>query len=201
VPEQDLNQYSTRRSNHEVMLRGAFSNPRLVNELLPPDPARRGGHACDVTGTRVLTPYEAAPSYRAREIPLVILAGRSYGTGSSRDWAAKAPALLGVRVIVAESFERIHRSNLIALGVIPLLFDAGTTRRDLCRDGRDRFFFDGLDRLAVGRNRITAWVQRSDGSEAVYTLWCELDSQQELAYLDHGGVLPRAVRKLLDKAG
>ena len=201
VPEQDLNQYSTRRSNHEVMLRGAFSNPRLVNELLPPDPARRGGHACDVTGTRVLTPYEAAPSYRAREIPLVILAGRNYGTGSSRDWAAKAPALLGVRVIVAESFERIHRSNLIALGVIPLLFDAGTTRRDLCRDGRDRFFFDGLDRLAVGRNRITAWVQRSDGSEAVYTLWCELDSQQELAYLDHGGVLPRAVRKLLDKAG
>ena len=193
--QQDLNQYSTRRSNHEVLLRGAFSNRRLRNEVLSAETTPAGGHAFDLTGSRVLPVYEASAAYREAGVPLVILAGRNYGAGSSRDWAAKAPALLGVRIVVAESFERIHRSNLLALGVLPLLFDAGCTRHDLCRDGRETFSFDGLDALAVGRNRIEVEVTRPGGSRSTHVLWCTLESSRELGWLQHGGVLPRMVRR------
>jgi aconitate hydratase len=192
--EADLNQYSTRRSNHEVLLRGAFSNRRLRNEYLSGETTPPGGHTWDVTGTRILPVYEAAAGYRAQRVPLVIFAGRNYGAGSSRDWAAKAPALLGVRVVVAESFERIHRSNLIALGVIPLRYEKGNTRQDLVSDGHERFDFDGLDVLAVGRNRVAVTVVREDCEPRVITLSCDLDSQREVDYLTHGGVLPKMVR-------
>ena len=191
----DLNQYSTRRSNHEVLLRGAFSNRRLRNEVTPAESTPAGGHAFDLSGARVLPVYEACAAYREAGVPLVILAGRNYGAGSSRDWAAKAPALLGVRVVVAQSFERIHRSNLLALGVLPLLYDAGLTRHDLCHDGRDTFTFDGLEALSVGRNRVEVEVTRVDGSRSSFTLWCMLESSRELGWLQHGGVLPRMVRR------
>jgi aconitate hydratase len=191
----DLNQFSTRRSNHEVMLRGAFSNAKLNNELLTGDRARAGGYAWDAAGAQVMTVYEAAATYREQNIPLIILAGKNYGAGSSRDWGAKAPALLGVRVVIAESFERIHRSNLIALGVIPLTFEPGQTRRDLCRNARDSFSFEGLDALAVGRNRVAVRVRHADGTETTATAWCELDAEREAAYLRQGGVLPRVVRR------
>jgi aconitate hydratase len=197
----DLNQFSTRRSNHEVMLRGAFSNAKLVNELLTGDRARAGGYAFDVTGANVTTAYEAAATYREQGVPLVILAGKNYGAGSSRDWGAKAPALLGVRVVIAESFERIHRSNLIALGVIPLVFEAGQTRRDLCRDARDRFSFEGLDDLKVGRNRVGVRIQHADGTETAAVAWCDLDAGREVAYLQQGGVLPRVVRRFAAAEG
>lgn len=193
--ERDLNQYSTRRSNHEVLLRGAFSNRRLRNEVLSAETTPPGGHAFDLTGSRVLPACEASAAFREAGVPLVILAGRNYGAGSSRDWAAKAPALLGVRIVVAESFERIHRSNLLALGVLPLLYDAGCTRHDLCRDGRETFSFDGLDALAVGRNRIEVEVTRPGGSRSTHVLWCTLESSRELGWLQHGGVLPRMVRR------
>ena len=191
----DLNQYSTRRSNHEVLLRGAFSNRRLRNEVMPAESTPAGGHAFDLSGSRVLPVYEACAAYREAGVPLVILAGRNYGAGSSRDWAAKAPALLGVRVVVAQSFERIHRSNLLALGVLPLLYDDGLTRHDLCRDGHETFTFDGLDRLSVGRNRVEVEVVRADGGRSSSTLWCVLESSRELGWLQHGGVLPRMVRR------
>jgi len=193
--ERDLNQYSTRRSNHEVLLRGAFSNRRLRNEVLSAESTPAGGHAFDLSGARVLPVYEACAAYREAGVPLVILAGRNYGAGSSRDWAAKAPALLGVRVVVAESFERIHRSNLLALGVLPLLYDTGLTRHDLCHDGRETFTFDGLEALSVGRNRVEVEVTRADGSCSSFTLWCVLESSRELGWLQHGGVLPRMVRR------
>jgi len=193
--ERDLNQYSTRRSNHEVLLRGAFSNRRLRNEVLSAETTPAGGHAFDLSGSRVLPVYEASAGYRDAGVPLVILAGRNYGAGSSRDWAAKAPALLGVRVVVAESFERIHRSNLLALGVLPLLYDTGIDRHDLCRDGRETLAFDGIESLAVGRNRVEVEVTRPGGSRETFTLWCVLESSRELGWLRHGGVLQRMVRR------
>jgi aconitate hydratase len=162
---------------------------------MPAESTPAGGHAFDLSGSRVLPVYEACAAYREAGVPLVILAGRNYGAGSSRDWAAKAPALLGVRVVVAQSFERIHRSNLLALGVLPLLYDDGLTRHDLCRDGHETFTFDGLDRLSVGRNRVEVEVVRADGSRSSSTLWCVLESSRELGWLQHGGVLPRMVRR------
>ena len=195
TPERDLNQYSTRRSNHEVLLRGAFSNRRLRNEVLSAETTPPGGHAFDLPGSRVLPVYEASAGYRAAGVPLVILAGRNYGAGSSRDWAAKAPALLGVRIVVAESFERIHRSNLLALGVLPLLYDTGLSRHDLCQDGRETFTFAGIEALVVGRNRVEVEVTRPGSSRATFTLWCVLESSRELGWLEHGGVLQRIVRR------
>jgi aconitate hydratase len=174
VAPRDFNQYSTRRSNHEVMLRGAFSNPGLVKELGPADV------------------YDDEPP----STPLVILAGRNYGAGSSRDWAAKAPALLGVKAIVAESFERLHRSNLIGMGIVPLTFPAGADRHAMARDGAEVIDFEGLDDLRVGNNVVRAVVRRQ-GQSAAVQLDCRIDSRQELDYLRHGGLLPYVWRGIL----
>jgi aconitate hydratase len=193
----DFNQYSTRRSNHEVMLRGAFSNPKLYNELLGDDRGRKGGLALTEDGTQMLPVYEAALTYGQLGIPLVILAGKNYGAGSSRDWAAKAPALLGVRAVVAESFERIHRSNLIGMGVLPLLFGEGLKRTDLCRDGHESLSFEGLGELKVGMNQLRVEIRHPKRADRTFTLWCQLDSQRELSYLRHGGILPFVVRGAL----
>ena len=179
VAPRDLNQYSTRRSNHEVLLRGAFSNPRLVNELRP-------GASIDV--------YTDRPAG-----PLVILAGRNYGAGSSRDWAAKAPALLGVKAIIAESFERLHRSNLIGMGVVPLTFPAALDRHQIARDGTEAVDFEGLDQLEVGYNKVRALVRRRD-ERLVVDLDCRIDSGQELAYLRHGGLLPLVWRRIVARS-
>jgi aconitate hydratase len=198
VPVALFNQYATRRSNHEVMLRGAFSNPRLVNELQ--GMVAQGTATClarAADGSGPMTAYEAAQSFRALGIPLVLLAGKNYGAGSSRDWAAKASALLGVRAVIAESFERIHRSNLIGMGVSPLLLPVGLKRGDLCRDGSETLSFDGLDALASGRNRVVLTVRRSDGSGSVHELVCQMDSQREIDTLRHGGILPYVVRGAL----
>jgi aconitate hydratase len=166
------------------MVRGAFSNPDLVNELAEADaePA-----------------YIAAQALRREGIPLVVIAGRNYGAGSSRDWAAKAPALLGVRAIVAEGFERLHRSNLIGMGIVPLLFLPGATRRDLDLDGTEMLDFDGLDRLAVGMNDVTLRVRHAKRGDRQITLRCRLDSRQELEYLHNGGLLPFVLRSLCER--
>ena len=198
VPVAMFNQYATRRSNHEVMLRGAFSNPRLVNEL--PGAAVPGGPTCltlDAGGAQPMTAYEAAQSFRERGLPLVLLAGKNYGAGSSRDWAAKVSALLGVRAVIAASFERIHRSNLIGMGVIPLLLPSGLERGELCRHGGDTLSFDGLGALTPGPNRVTVTVCRTDGGVATYELVCQMDSQREIDTLRHGGILPYVVRGAL----
>jgi aconitate hydratase len=196
VPAAEFNQYSTRRSNHEVMLRGAFGNPRLRNELLGEEIVP-GNLALTEDGCRALPAYEAAESYRRKGVPVVILAGRNYGAGSSRDWGAKAPMLLGVRAILADSFERIHRSNLIGMGILPITFPEGASRRDIARDGRETLSFSGLDRLAVGANRITVVVSHSEHAPRVFELVCQIDSQRELETLRHGGFLPLVVRNAL----
>ncbi|HGM5581755.1 TPA: aconitate hydratase AcnA [Pseudomonas putida] len=194
---QDLNQYSTRRSNHEVMLRGAFTNKSVKNRLLGDAQPGVGAWAWNADHSQCLPLYEAAQSYAGT--PMVVFAGINYGAGSSRDWAAKAQALLGVRAVVARSIERIHRSNLIGMGVLPLLFPAGQGVEDLQLDGSEQFDFIGLDELKVGDNRIRLQVRRVDGGVDEAELIARLDSQQEIRYLTNGGVLPYVIRKVVQR--
>ncbi|MFJ9993529.1 aconitate hydratase AcnA [Pseudomonas putida] len=194
---QDLNQYSTRRSNHEVMLRGAFTNKSVRNRLLGDSQPGVGAWAWNADHSQCLPLYEAAQSYAGT--PMVVFAGINYGAGSSRDWAAKAQALLGVRAVVARSIERIHRSNLIGMGVLPLLFPAGQGVEDLQLDGSEQFDFIGLDELRVGDNRIRLQVRRVDGGVDEAELIARLDSQQEIRYLSNGGVLPYVIRKVVQR--
>ncbi|WP_427183971.1 aconitate hydratase AcnA [Bordetella bronchialis] len=194
APE-DLNQYSTRRSNHEVMLRGAYTNKAVRNRLV----GERGGAgawAWDADRREVLPVYDAAATYAARGIPLLVFAGWNYGAGSSRDWAAKAQALLGVRAVVARSFERIHRSNLIGMGVLPLVFTGPAHADTLDLDGSEHFDLLGLDGLRVGDNTLTLCVRRAGGGQDDIPVSLRLDAEQEVRYLRHGGVLPYVVRKL-----
>ncbi|MGW0790612.1 aconitate hydratase AcnA [Streptomyces sp. NPDC002911] len=195
VARRDLNQYSTRRSNHEVMLRGAFSNAAVSNRLLEETGEYRGGHAHTADRRTVLPVHEAAPTYRAAGHDLVVVAGRNYGAGSSRDWAAKAQALLGVRAVVAESYERIHRSNLIGMGVLPLEFEPGDDASAYALTGEEVLGFDGLDSLRVGTNSIGLLIERPGHPPASARLRLRLNSQQELAYLRHGGILPYVARR------
>jgi aconitate hydratase len=195
----DLNQYSTRRSNHEVMLRGAFTTRNLKNLLLGAANPADGARAYGADGA-VLTVYEAARSYAARRIALVVFAGLNYGAGSSRDWAAKAQALLGARAVVARSFERIHRSNLIGMGVLPLLFREGESAGGLALQGSERIDFAGLDDLRVGSIVLTMRITRADGGVSESGLILNIDSTQELLYLQHGGILPYVMRKALRPA-
>ncbi|MER7786831.1 aconitate hydratase AcnA [Streptomyces sp. NPDC097640] len=199
VARRDLNQYSTRRSNHKVMLRGAFTNAAVTNLLLdtPGGPPGPGGHAYTADGARVLPVHLAAPTYREAGHDLVVVAGRNYGAGSSRDWAAKAQALLGVRAVVAESYERIHRSNLIGMGVLPLEFAEGDDASSRPFAFGQELSFDGLDTLAVGTNRVTLRLRGAGGGHATVELRLRIFSRQELAYLRHGGILPYVVRRAL----
>mgnify|MGYP003582366129 FL=1 len=190
----DLNQYSTRRSNHEVMLRGAFTNKSVQNHLLTVQPGQ-GAWARTADGADVLPLYEAAKSYAGT--PLVVFAGINYGAGSSRDWAAKAQALLGVKAVVARSIERIHRSNLIGMGVIPLQFRDGQSVDDLRLDGSEALDFVGLDDLQVGDNPVLLVIRRAGGERDEVQVGVRIDSLQEVRYLRNGGVLPYVIRKVV----
>ncbi|OZI63547.1 aconitate hydratase AcnA [Bordetella genomosp. 11] len=194
APE-DLNQYSTRRSNHEVMLRGAYTNKAVRNRLVGTE-GGAGAWAWDADRREVLPVYDAAASYAARGIPLLVFAGWNYGAGSSRDWAAKAQALLGVRAVVARSFERIHRSNLIGMGVLPLVFIGADHAESLELDGSETFDLLGLDGLTVGDNTLALRMHRADGTRRELHVSLRLDAEQEVRYLAHGGVLPYVVRKM-----
>jgi aconitate hydratase len=196
---QDLNQYSTRRSNHEVMLRGAFTNKAVKNRMLGDSQPGQGAWAWNADHSQCLPLYEAAKSYAAEGTPMVMFAGINYGAGSSRDWAAKAQALLGVKAVVAQSIERIHRSNLIGMGVIPLQFPAGQSADDLALRGDERFDFVGLDDLAVGDNAVTLIMHRGNGERQSVQLAVRIDSLQEIRYLRHGGVLPFVIRKVVQR--
>jgi aconitate hydratase len=195
----DLNQYSTRRSNHEVMLRGAFTNRSVRNLLLDEQPGL-GAWALTADGKQVLPVYEASASYLAQGMPLVVFGGINYGAGSSRDWAAKAQALLGVRVVVARSFERIHRSNLIGMGILPLTFVESSSAQDLSLEGHEQLTFEGLEHLAVGVNNVTMRIERAGKEDQRVDVQLKLDSRQELIYLSHGGILPYVVRKMLGRS-
>jgi aconitate hydratase A / 2-methylisocitrate dehydratase len=190
VEPRDYNSYGSRRGNHEVMIRGTFANIRLRNRLA----SREGGYTRHLPDGEEMTIYEAATRYAAEGVPLVVLAGREYGSGSSRDWAAKGTKLLGVRAVIAESFERIHRSNLIGMGVLPLQLPAGESVDSLGLSGEEAF---DVDDLANGEARTVAvTARREDGEAASFEATVRLDTANEVTYYRHGGILHRVLREL-----
>jgi aconitate hydratase len=191
VDRRDFNSYGSRRGNHEVMVRGTFANVRLRNHLTP---GREGPWTLHVPSGEVTSIFEAAQRYAATATPLVVLAGREYGAGSSRDWAAKGPRLLGVRAVIAESYERIHRSNLVGMGILPLQFAGGTSAASLGLTGRETF---AIAQLRGGEAREAAVTAVGDTGEAIsFAVRVRLDTPREREYLRHGGVLPCALRTL-----
>ncbi|WP_420138525.1 aconitate hydratase AcnA [Sphingomonas sp.] len=192
VSKSDFNSYGARRGNHEVMMRGTFANIRIRNEMVP---GVEGGMTRYVPTGETLAIYDAAQKYKADGTPLVIVAGKEYGTGSSRDWAAKGTNLLGVRAVIAESFERIHRSNLVGMGVLPLQFLDGTDRKTLGLDGSELFSIDNVAGLRP-RQTVTVRMKRTDGSEETFEARCRIDTVNELDYFLNGGILPYVLRKL-----
>jgi aconitate hydratase len=197
VERKDFNSYGSRRGNHEVMIRGTFANIRLRNQLLD---GVEGGYTRDFTqeGAPQTFIYDAAQSYAAAGTPLVILAGKEYGSGSSRDWAAKGTALLGVKVVIAESYERIHRSNLIGMGVLPLQFPAGETADSLGLDGTETFSVTGITALNEGRTPATVAVTatKADGSVVAFDAVVRIDTPGEADYYRNGGILQYVLRSL-----
>ncbi len=192
VSRAEFNSYGARRGNHEVMMRGTFANIRIRNEMLP---GVEGGVTKYVPTGEQLAIFDAAEKYKADGTPLVVVAGKEYGTGSSRDWAAKGTTLLGVRAVIAESFERIHRSNLVGMGVLPLQFAAGADRKTLGLDGSETFTITGVADLKP-RQDVMVEVTRADGSTATFATRCRIDTEQELEYFYAGGILPYVLRKL-----
>ena len=179
------------------MMRGTLANVRLRNELAP---GTEGGFTKLLPEGEVMSIYDAAMVYQERGVPLVILAGKEYGSGSSRDWAAKGVQLLGVRAVVAESFERIHRSNLVGMGVLPLTFPAGVTRKTLGLDGSETFDLLGLEAGTRPRMTLTCQIHRKGGAEEKVPLLCRIDTLDELEYYRHGGILQYVLRQLLEGA-
>ena len=195
VAPKDFNIYGTRRTNHEVMIRGTFANIRLRNEMAP---GTEGGYTTHQPSGDVLTVYEAAMRYAAEDTPLVVIAGDAYGTGSSRDWAAKGTKLLGIRAVIAEGLERIHRSNLIGMGVLPLQFQDGVSRKTLNLDGSETFDLTGLERGIEPRMAVRLTITRTDGSTNAVDLICRLDTAVEVEYYRHGGMLHYCLRETLE---
>ena len=193
----DFNNFASRRGNHEVMMRGTLSNLNLVNELAPGEP---GGITRYLPSGDLMSVYDAAMRYAGTATPLVVVAGREYGTGSSRDWAAKGVALLGVKVVIAESFERIHRSNLVGMGVLPLQFPVGVTRHTLGLDGSETYHLELGDNLDVPQARIGLTLERSDGTVSVVRLESRLDTEIDISYYRHGGMLPYVLRRGLEQS-
>lgn len=192
----DFNSYGSRRGNHEVMMRGTFANIRLHNEMTP---GVIGGVTRHMPDGEILSIYDAAMRYQTEGVPLIIIAGKEYGTGSSRDWAAKGPRLLGVKAVIAESFERIHRSNLIGMGILPLAFTEGMTRLTLNLDGSETFDIEGLDQDLSPKMQVSARIYRSRDAYESIPLVCCIDTENELAYYKHGGILHYVIRQLLKK--
>jgi aconitate hydratase len=192
VQPADFNSYGARRGNHEVMMRGTFANVRLRNLLAP---GTEGGWTTYHPDGDVMTIFDAAMKYKSAGVPLIILAGKEYGSGSSRDWAAKGTLLLGVRAVIAESFERIHRSNLVNMGVLPLQFDAGVNASTLGLTGRESFELTGIaDGLRPG-GRVTV---RAVGDKTVeFSAAARIDTPEELVAFRHGGILPYVLRQLV----
>ena len=193
VPRHEFNSYGSRRGNHEVMIRGTFANIRLRNQLVP---GVEGGYTINFLTGEQTTIYEAAMAYQAAGVPLVVLAGAEYGSGSSRDWAAKGTALLGVKAVIAESFERIHRSNLIGMGVLPLQFPKGQNAESLGLTGRETFSITGIEELNQGRTPRTVRVSTDTGVE--FDAIVRIDTPGEADYYRHGGILQYVLRKMLN---
>ncbi|WP_409525694.1 aconitate hydratase AcnA [Nitrincola sp. MINF-07-Sa-05] len=194
VAPHDFNSYGSRRGNHEVMMRGTFANIRIRNEMTP---EVEGGVTRHYPDAEQMDIYDAAMAYAAESVPLVLIAGKEYGTGSSRDWAAKGTRLLGVRAVIAESYERIHRSNLVGMGVLPLQFESGQSRKTLQLKGDERISIQGLNNLQP-KQQVEVLIQRADGSQERIKTLCRIDTGNELSYFQHGGILHFVLRNLID---
>jgi len=190
VLERDFNSYGSRRGNHEVMMRGTFANIRIKNEMAP---GTEGGVTKHYPSAEVMPIYDAAMRYAATHTPLVVFGGKEYGMGSSRDWAAKGTMLLGIKAVIAESFERIHRSNLVGMGVLPLLFPEGTTRHSLKLLGDEVIDIVGLDKLHPRMN-LTLTITRGNGTVDTVNVLCRVDTLDEVNYYKHGGILQYVLR-------
>ena len=192
----DFNSYGARRGNHEIMMRGTFANIRIKNEMAP---GTEGGVTRHQPSGKEMPIYDAAMRYKEEGIPTIILGGKEYGTGSSRDWAAKGTMLLGARAVIVESFERIHRSNLVGMGVLPLTFMPGTDRKSLKLDGTETLDILGLDDVSP-RKTMTLVIHRADGTKEEVPLLCRIDTIDEVAYYQHGGILHYVLREMAKAA-
>ncbi|MBW3554680.1 MAG: aconitate hydratase, partial [Gemmatimonadetes bacterium] len=195
VEPKDFNSYGSRRGNHEVMMRGTFANVRFRNRLTP---EKEGGWSRHLPDGKEASIYDVAMKYAEEATPLIVIAGKEYGTGSSRDWAAKGPALLGVRAAIAETYERIHRSNLVGMGVLPLQFAKGESAASLGLDGTELYSITGLAAATgTGADRHVSVVAERNGERKEFTARVRLDTPQEVEYYRHGGILQYVLRQLL----
>jgi aconitate hydratase len=190
----DFNQYGTRRGNHEVMMRGTFANIRIRNHMLGEN-GREGGYTIHYPSKEEMSIYDAAMRYRSEQVPLVVFAGVEYGNGSSRDWAAKGTNLLGVRAVIAQSYERIHRSNLIGMGVIPFVLEEGTSWKSLGLKGDETVTIEGLESIRP-RQKMIASITYAGGERKDVPIIARIDTLDELEYLKNGGILQYVLRDL-----
>jgi aconitate hydratase len=197
VAPKDFNSYGSRRGNHEVMMRGTFANIRIRNQLVP---GVEGGVTVHVPSGERLAIYDAAMRYKAEGTPLVVIAGKEYGTGSSRDWAAKGTLLLGVRAVIAQSYERIHRSNLVGMGVLPLELEPGASAASLGLTGRERFDVAGIAEGLRPGKKLAVTATADDGRSTSFTVIARVDTPDDVEYYRHGGVLPYVLRGLVSGA-
>jgi aconitate hydratase len=193
IAKADFNSYGARRGNHEVMMRGTFANIRIKNKLVA---SKEGAYTLKFPENKEMFNYDAATQYMAQGTPLIVLAGKEYGTGSSRDWAAKGTNLLGIRAVLAESYERIHRNNLVGMGVLPLVFQPGDSIAKLGLDGTETFFIRDIDNMTP-RKTIRVRAVKPDGKEVYFETIARLDTDVDVAYYQHGGILPYVLRRLM----
>jgi aconitate hydratase len=196
VAPTDFVNYGARRLNHDVMTRGTFANLRIRNELTPDV---EGSWTRHMPSGQEMSIYDAAERYRREGVSLIVVGGADYGAGSSRDWAAKGARLLGVRAVIAESIERIHRSNLVGLGVLPLQFADGVTRKTLALDGSELFDITGLEAGITPRMELSCTITRSNGQRETIRLRSRLDTRAEVEYYQHGGIFHYVLRRLLQE--
>jgi aconitate hydratase len=194
VPFEEFNSYGSRRGNDRVMVRGTFANVRIKNLMLG---GKEGGNTIYQPTGEEMSIYDAAAKHIAAKTPLIVVAGQEYGTGSSRDWAAKGTNLLGVKVVVAQSFERIHRSNLVGMGVLPLQFKEGTTAQTLKLDGTETYDVIGLSSALKPQQDLTLRITRKDGMVEMVPVRCRIDTPIEIDYYQHGGILPYVLRQIV----
>ena len=192
IEPKDFNSYGSRRGNHEVMMRGTFANIRIRNEMVP---GTEGGFSKYHPNGETQSIYNVAMQYQSQGTPLVVIAGKEYGTGSSRDWAAKGTKLLGVEAVIAESFERIHRSNLIGMGVLPLEFTNGTTRQSLALQGDELIQITGIESGIQPGMMLTMHIERTNGESIQTPLRCRIDTQEETNYYLNDGILSYVLRQ------
>jgi aconitate hydratase len=197
VQPADFNSYGARRGNHEVMVRGTLANIRLRNQLAP---GTEGGWTTHIPSDERMFIFDAAMKYQQEGVPLLIIAGKEYGSGSSRDWAAKGVRLLGVRAVIAESFERIHRSNLVGMGVLPIQFLEGENKETVGLTGQETYHIEGVPGAIASGGRAVVRAVAADGSEKRFEVAVRIDTPQEIEYYRNGGILPYVLRQVAASA-